>query len=218
MIERQKVLEKGAIIVDYREKEITDILKKLGARIIETNLKIGDFICCNGFLCIERKSYNDFVSSIIDGRLFKQVLKMKRAFPKVLLLVEIGKTKRNFNENAFYAALATLYLQFEIPIIYSKSKEETAKLILWLNKKYKSKGNFSSFSFIKKPKNLDEIKEKILASFPSINLKLAKRLLKKFGSLEKVFQARTFQLEKVKGIGEKTSKLFKKILTEKYRG
>lgn len=68
----------------------------------------------------------------------------------------------------------------------------------------------------KKAKSMNYRQEFLLAGLPQINTRTARKLLKHFGSLEKVFTATEEELREVDGIGPKTAKVIRLILTKKY--
>ena len=55
-----------------------------------------------------------------------------------------------------------------------------------------------------------------MAGLPNINTTLAKRLLKEFGSVEKIFTASKEELERVHGIGEKIAEEIRRVITSPY--
>lgn len=219
MMELQKILKpekKVVIISDYREKEISNFLEKFGSTVNRMNLEIGDYLCSER-VCIERKEANDFVSSIIDGRVFEQVKSLRENFEKPIIIVE-GSSNRQINENALKGAIASLIIDFDVSIINTKNPYDTAKTIYWIAKKEQEENkHLISFRVGKKPKEIKRLQEEIVSSLPNVSNVLSKRLLQHFGSIEKVFTASENDLQKVKGIGKKLSKKIKKILTEKYR-
>lgn len=218
MIEKQRLLKypgKIAIVSDYREKRVIEVLRRLGATINETNLEVGDFVCSERVV-IERKTHSDFISSIIDGRVFEQSKRMKESFEKSIIIIE-GYSNREINENALKAAIASLIIDFEINLINTKNEFDTAKTIYWIAKKEQEEGKYNiAFKVGKKPQDAKLTKEFIMSGIPGISQILSKRLLKKFGSIEKVFSATEEQLKTVEGIGEKLAKKIRKILSEKY--
>jgi Fanconi anemia group M protein len=218
MIEKQRLLKypgKITIVSDYREREIIELLKKLGASINETNLQVGDFICSER-IAIERKTHSDFISSIIDGRIFEQSKNLKESFEKPIIIIE-GYSNREINENALKAAIASLVIDFGMSLINTRNESDTAKTIYWIAKKEQEEGKrIVAFKVGKKPFDAKMAKEFIASSIPGVSNVLSKRLLKKFGSLEKLFSATEEDLKSVDGIGEKLAKKIRKILTEKY--
>src|SRR3989337_4183530 len=82
-------LEKLRIIVDEREKKsgIPDLLKAVGVNIEMKMLPLGDYIVAPETV-VERKTINDLVSSIFDGRLFDQCTRLKQHFHNPIILME----------------------------------------------------------------------------------------------------------------------------------
>ncbi|MHA1743342.1 MAG: ERCC4 domain-containing protein [Candidatus Heimdallarchaeota archaeon] len=214
-MENQKILKptgKIVIVSDYREKEVIEHLKKFDASINVQALKVGDYVCSED-VCVERKSYDDFVNSIINGRIFEQADALSKNFKKPVIVIE-GYSTRQINENALKAAVASLLIDFNISLISTKNPYDTAKTVFWIAKKEQSNGGGMAIKVGKKPKETKKLQEFIVASIPGISTVLAKRLLNQFGSIEKIFGASAEELGKV--VGEKKGKKIKKILTAKY--
>lgn len=218
MMETQKIFkpaDKIVIVCDYREKEVIEHLKGIGAVVNERGLEIGDFFCSRK-VCIERKTHSDFIGSIIDGRIFEQAAHLRENFEKPIVIIE-GYSNRKINENALKAAIASLLVDFNISILTTRNPFDTAKTIYWLAKREQEEKKAEiGIKVGKKPKEMKRLQEFIIAGIPGISLTLAKRLLKKFGSVEKVFVADESELKEVEGIGEKLTKKIKKILTINY--
>jgi ERCC4-type nuclease len=217
MKEKQMLLDSKKIVVvcDYREKELIEALKRLGVVVNEMNLEVGDFVCSQKIV-IERKTHSDFITSIIDGRIFEQAEALKENFERPVIIIE-GYSNREINENALKAALASLIVDYGISLISTKNVLDTAKTIYWIaRKEQEEKKQKIAFKVGKKPQDEKKLKEFIVSSIPGISAVLSKRLLERFGSVEKVFSASEEELKSVKGIGEKLAKRIKKILSEKY--
>ncbi|MEM5794128.1 MAG: ERCC4 domain-containing protein [Candidatus Aenigmatarchaeota archaeon] len=214
-MDTQKILkpkEKILIVCDYREKEVIEELKKLGALVNVQSLEIGDFVLSEK-VCVEKKTHSDFISSIIDGRIFEQASLLRKNFEKPIIVIE-GYSNREISDNALKAALACLLIDFGISLVSTKNSFDTAKLIYWIAKKEQSETKSEvAIKVGKKPKDIRKIQEFIVSSLPGVSTKTAVKLLKNFGSVEKVFSASEEELKKV--IGKKAEKI-KKILSEKY--
>lgn len=219
-METQRILrlhDKVVIIADYREKEIIENLKSLGANVNEMNLKVGDFVCSGDGVVIERKTHSDFVSSITDGRMFEQLQHLKENYEKPIIIVE-GFSDREINENALKATIASLITKFNVSFINTKNSLDTAKMVYWLAKKEQEDVHkVLGFKQGKKPKETKLLQEYVLSSIPGISKVLATRLLEKFGSIEQVVNAQEMELSKVKGVGKNLAGKVKKLLTNKYR-
>lgn len=212
MSDKQRFLiAKNIIIADYRENEVSEILSRFNLKVIKENLEVGDFIVSDD-ICIERKSYGDLISSIIDKRIFTQVELLKKNFKIPIIIIELfPKFERNVHENLIYSSLATLISKFNISILFSLNKYETAKIIYWLkiNEDNENK-SLSLLPHVKKPREIVQIKKLILSSFPGISDKLSEKLISEFKSLKKIFNSDLLKLSKV--IGKKRSKKFIEIL------
>jgi len=217
-METQKLLKpvgKTVIVSDFREKEVIEHLKKLGAVVNEQPLEVADHICSER-VAIERKTYDDLVSSIIDGRIFEQASALKENFEKPIILIE-GYSNREISENALKGAIASLLIDFGISLLSTRNAYDTAKTIFWIAQKEQKESKFGiSIKVGKKPKDVKRLQEFILSSIPGLSTVLARRLLEEFGSIERVVTAEERELKKIEGIGEKLAKNIKKILTEKY--
>jgi len=219
MIESQRVLKGEEILVvcDWREKDVIKELKKLGLRVVELQLQVGDFVISEK-VGIERKSANDFVDSIISGRLFSQAKSLSESFEIPLIIIE-GLPQREISENALKGAIASLLIDFRVTLLNSKNPKDTARTIFWLAKRVQKSGKTEvSFKVKKKKVDMTTIQKQILSSFPGISGKLSSRLLEKFGSLEKIFSASEIELCRVKGVGRKLARKMKEVLRWEGRG
>ena len=211
---KQTTLAKVEIVCDFREEEIIKLLKALGSKVSVVSLPVGDFVV--GDIVIERKSYDDFINSIIDKRIFYQVEQMKQNYPKVILILE-GFSETKINENALKGALASLLVDENISIVQTLNAYDTAKLLFWIAKKKNSNVQRLAFKIVnKKGRNLKEMQETVVSALPGISLKMARRLLKRFKSVRKIFLSSENELMKVKGIGGKIAKRIKEVLDSNY--
>jgi DNA excision repair protein ERCC-4 len=208
-------IEDLRIVVDEREKKsgIPDLLKAIGINLEVKTLPIGDYIVAPETV-VERKSISDLVSSIFDGRLFDQCTRLKAHFAHPVILMEGNVDDlEQIVENplVFYGALATIALDFKIPIIPTSSAVNTAKLLISLcSRKEASKGPY--LKKIKKSNNLQRQQLSVLCSLPGIGEKLATRMLERFGSPARTFNASYAELAKVEGLGEARAKKIKQML------
>jgi Fanconi anemia group M protein len=218
-VETQKILKsnkKLVILCDYRESEVNKYLKMFEDVVVnESALEVGDFICSQT-VAIERKTHEDFINSIIDGRIFEQAKHLKENFERPILFIE-GYSTIKISENALKAAIASLLIDFGLSIINTRNPQDTAKTIYWIAKKeQEEKKKEVSFKLGRKPKEIRALQEEIVASLPGVGKVLSKRLLEHFKTLKNIFNASEEELKKVKGISESTAKKIRKILTLEY--
>ncbi|RLF90020.1 DEAD/DEAH box helicase, partial [Thermococci archaeon] len=198
--------------------EVVKRLKTLGIKLEFKTLDVGDYIVSED-VAIERKSANDFIQSIIDGRLFDQVKRLKEAYPRPIMIIE-GQLYgiRNVHPNAIRGAIAAVTVDFGLPVIFSSNPEETAQYIFLIAKReQEEKEREVRIRSEKKAVTLAERQRLIVEGLPHVSATLAKRLLRHFGTVERVFTASEAELMKVEGIGEKIAREIRKVITAPYR-
>jgi Fanconi anemia group M protein len=217
----REVPQKPTIIVDARElgSPTTRELSKYDILITQETLTIGDFVISDR-TAIERKTVEDFVASIIDGRLFEQVSNLKSAYEMPILLIEgeSFQTSRNIAPEAVMGAVASVIVDFGVPVVWTRSPSETALLLLSIARREQSKGERRPrIRMERKPDSLSREQEFVVAGLPLVDTVIARRLLKAFGTIEKVFLASENELQNVEGIGKKISERIRKLVTAPYR-
>lgn len=210
--------EAPLIYVDSRETiSIIENLRNLGARVEVKSLDFGDFILSDDVV-VERKTVEDFVRSVIDGRLFKQTIAMKDAYRRPIMILQGDlKDAIGIGESAFFGALASIISDFQVPIIISHDEEETSKIIYHTARREQMEVKKEvRVREGKKPFSIDEVQRYIVSGIPSIDAILADRLLKELGTVEKVFASDEDELKKVKGIGDKLARRIRELSKAKY--
>lgn len=196
---------KPKILLDIHEKD-SGILAELVSRGVESelkNLEVGDYVI--GEIIIERKSFSDFASSMLNRRLIVQLNNLKKTIKPLLILEgyeKINEKRGNMNNNSYRGMILSIINDWQIPIVFTKNIEETADYLCLLAKReLKTPSEISLHSRI--PKTRDEQKRYVLEAFPNIGSVKAKLLIKKFGNLLKVFNAREEELQEILGIRAK---------------
>lgn len=208
---RRMHIVKPKIIADIHEKDslIFEELKESKEINLEiTSLKIADFLISN--IAIERKNFQDFVSSMISKRLLEQINQMQIYDEKLIIIEGEMKLKEDakLNMNAIRGFILSISLIHKIPIIFTKDYKETTKYLIVLAKQ-REKNPIVSSLHSRIPKTLKEQKQYALESFPNIGPKKAELLLKKFKSLNNVFNSSE---EELKEILKKQTIAFKNLL------
>jgi len=210
--------QKPEIYVDTREFR-SDVVKHLSEnyRIVSRQLEIGDYVISDRIV-VERKSVDDFLESLKDGRLFSQLVEMKRNYPIPVLVIE-GESLfiRGFHENSIYGALASIIADYNVPIIFTKNARETAKFIDSLMRRELSGRREVALRKEKRVMTDEERQRYIVESLPNVSAKLSQRLLEHFGSVKDVINAEVGELIQVRGIGRKTAEEIYEIVNKKYR-
>ncbi len=215
-----KTENKYKAAVDYREKN-SQVVKGLIDSNFEIDLRkleVGDYILSTR-VALEYKRVPDFVDSIIDGRLLQQLKSLKEYYLRPLIIVEGTEdiySIRKIDPKAIQGMLATIAVSYGIPLLYTKNSKETASLISSIAKREQDEGYKEFTMHSAKPLTMKEQQEYLISSLPGIGPKLAKPLLEKFGSPEKVFSASLEELQKVELIGKKKAENIKNLILTEY--
>jgi ERCC4-type nuclease len=198
------------IAADDRERgsDVIPFLRGIhGVSVRIERLSSGDYLADRRIL-FERKTLQDLAISIVDGRLFKQMVALTKSRYKPVLILEGGgkdAERLGVRREALQGALITTSLVLGVPILRSMTAEETARLIIYAARQIQSlgKAGYSRAAF--RPKNKKGRQLFILQGLPGVGPERALRLLEKFGSIEAVMGAGRDDLLSVEGIGAKTA-------------
>ncbi|MEL9998851.1 MAG: helix-hairpin-helix domain-containing protein [Thermoplasmata archaeon] len=218
------------IILDYREKRIVQVALNVDNHVEVSTLPIGDILIPFGNECaiIERKESHDFIDSIKNSRLWDQLARMvsnEKIFDysikrKVLIihgnLLPAILSERISWASVFGALMEIVYVYgiyiFQVETDHGleeflrifKKREEEGKNDLGINVRWERKLNYKKDDF--------SWKIYILSSIPYVGDKTARKLLEKFGTIEKISKANIGELMKVEGIGKEKAKLIYRLL------
>ena len=207
------------IIADDREcksEVIGSLLQIEDVDVSIRRLSIGDYQIDNR-LIVERKTLKDFVVSIIDGRLFKQMIRLANSNSKCVLILEgmVSETAElGMTREALQGALITVSLILGIPVLRSKDPSETAKLIVYIGRQIESMAMGGVQRHGYRPKNKRKRQLFILQGLPGIGRERAERLLARFGSVEVAISASSGELQTVDGIGKSIADKIKWTVSE----
>ena len=204
--------QNNPIIVDTREKQslIAANLLEQKAKISFEKLDIGDYLI--GEVCIERKTFPDFLSSMIKKRLLAQLRELKK-YPKPVLLIEgfyYNYNDYNIHENGIRGMLTSIATEFQIPIIFTEDEKDTSKYLINLAKKQEKRKTELSLRPSKTSETIEERKQFILEGMPNIGPTIAKRLLQKYKTLRKIFGLKEKALKEF--LDDKTIEKWVKIM------
>jgi len=212
--------EKIELVVDTRELN-SSVVKELyneGFVVRTERLEVADYVLSER-VAVERKEVGDFIRSIIDGRLFQQVIGMKKEYQSPIMIIEGEGLFQNtgMHSKAIYGALASLLADFGLPIIFTKDDKETAQILAAITRReYREGKQILGIRGEKGGMSVAERQRFIVESLPNISGTIATRMLAHFGTVKKIVNADVEELKKVKGIGDATAKQIRKVLDEKY--
>lgn len=229
--------EKLKIILDNREQKLMDLFdsKKDIIEYQTEQLDVADIVVSE-IVGIERKEGGDFITSIMDNRLFEQLERLKETYEcPVLILEGLNDDVFEFtgmNINSIYGALAFVSYKMGISVIPSRNLEDTALIIERIAYREQIKDENPVLSR-KAPKGMDVDTRRrfILEGLIDTGPKKAEQLLARFKTPFKVLEAIKYTqilytrtgnpkgiqgpLDTMRGFGWKFVKKNKVILFEK---
>ena len=208
------------VYVDSRERTMAKRLEALGIDIVLEILEVGDYVISDR-VAIERKTAADFVDSLVsaDRDLFRQVGDLTRTYERPLLILE-GRDlyARQVHPNAIRGALVSIAVDFGISIIPTEDEEETASVIALIARREQQDRKAPSVHGRKTARTLKEQQEDLISSIPGVGPVVARKLLKCFGSVEKVATAPPEALQEVELVGPKTAERIREVVGGEYKG
>jgi ERCC4-type nuclease len=208
------------IIADDRERKADVIESLLEIENVELDIRrlsTGDYKIGNRVI-VERKTLTDFAISIIDGRLFKQMLCLANSNTKGVLILE-GKTGDivdiGMTREAMQGALITISLILGIPVLRARDPSETGKLMVFIGRQINSMASGGIQRHGYRPKGIRNRQLFILQGLPGVGRERADRLLDRFGSVEAVISASIDDLQTVDGIGKGIAEKIKWVVSER---
>jgi ERCC4-type nuclease len=203
------------ITADYREKAsgLIDLLKEEDVFVEVKKIPYGDYII-NDSITIERKTAKDFLISVIDGRLFSQLSNLKKHCQNPIVLVEGNpyKTELNFDPMAIKGALVSAEAIWYIPVMFSRSKEDTRDIMFMIGKQDEAYLDVVPLRGGYRPKRLKSKQLYLLQGLPQVGPMLAKRLMEHFKSVSRVMSASIEELMQVEGIGNSVAAKIRGVL------
>jgi ERCC4-type nuclease len=207
------------IIADDREQK-SDVIRWLSA--IENikseiqRLTLGDYLVDNRVI-VERKTLKDFALSIIDGRLFKQMIRLANSdLTGVLLLEGTGSdtAELGITREAMQGALITVSLILGVPVLRAKDAAETARLLVYIARQLEAVARGGVHRPGYRPKDKRKKQLFILQGLPGVGPERAGRLLDRFGSVAGVISASSEEMQTVYGIGKNVADRIKWAVSE----
>lgn len=209
------------IIVDHRESR-SPVIRYLSMKDVAVDaqqLDVGDYVLSTR-IGVERKTVDDFLNSLIDGKLFTQMRNLRSVYSRPILIVE-GEgllTKRNISHNAIFGSFVSIIVDFGIPLITTQSSQETADILYVIAHREQKTGNKAvAVRGEKWATSLQEQQQFVIEGLPNISVVLAQRLLQHFGSIRAIANATEEDLCEVHGIGQTIAQEIIKVLNAEYQ-
>ena len=210
----------GSVFVDYRERDMARRLESMGLEVTLRSLEVGDYVISDR-VAVERKTASDFVSSIIDPQrnLFRQIADLARTYDRPVLILE-GRDfySTQMNPASIQGALASVAVDYGMPIIPTEDQKETADVIALLVRRERKEGREPKYHGHKTARTLKEQQEYLISAIPSVGPRVARNLLRHLGSIERVMIASEEELRKAPLVGPKIAERIRELVSGEYKG
>lgn len=180
---------------------------KVDVDINKSRLEVGDFVVMEKNLCIERKSFADFVGSMRQGRLYIQLLNMEANFERNYLIIS-GNIKdcadnpylESYSVNEYIGSIASILARFNVKMFIVNTDAQLLKLVLKIVEKSYGSKTIPIINRIKRSK--DDVKLAMLLQIPRLGEKKARLILEKY-SLKDLAYLDLPDLMEINGVGKK---------------
>ena len=196
------------IVIDSREPyKVVQLVKQFHPAVVVQKLAVGDF--ATDKVVVERKEVHDLASSIITDRIKDQLLRLSHE-PKHQWLIIHGSPLSipdsvSIKTEHLLGFVASVTVRYGINVCWLRNLEEAIYVIIKIIKKVHEGKLGIPYLPRKRIYSRDERVRAIRLAF-RVSEKVAKGLLKKFGSLRGICNASEKELKKVDGVGDITAK------------
>jgi ERCC4-type nuclease len=198
------------------------MLEDKNAPIKREFLEVGDHLLPNSFAS-ERKTGRDLLNSISDKRLYKQLSNLCQFdYPILSVVTEdiwkdlyFARNQRNQNIHSTYqGTLNTIYAKFpKIRVIFFDSDEEYVDWLIEMDEKLTNgEKGVRPTPLTRKATSVHEVRENVLAAIPGVGISTAKKLLKKYNTINNISNADENDLTSIEKLGKTTAKKIIEVL------
>ena len=190
------------IIIDDRERKngICEEFIMLGIPFEIQRLEVGDYIV-NDTIFVERKTVTDFAESLQDRRLFNQAIKLRKNGRRAIMIIE---GEHLSGKQSVLGALCAISVKCYLPVLRTRNLKDTAKILAVL-RSYKNDDYrvepYCSHDFRTK-RGIASMQERMLMQMRQIGPDLARKLIRKFETIDKIINASDEKLLEINGIGK----------------
>ena len=201
------------VVIDDRE-ESSGLLEEVAARWAPTyvaRLDVGD-VRIGDRVVVERKTIVDLVTSLRDGRFWKQLGVLARTCEAPLLVIEgtDAVPAAALHPAALRGILLTLALGLRVPILRTLDvRETTAFLVHAAHLETRRAAKYGTRS--EPPRSAARLSLDILGAIPGIGADRARRLLRRFGTARAALDADAKDLLSVDGIGPELARRLSRL-------
>jgi ERCC4-type nuclease len=190
----------------------------IGIRPLEAPEKLERFVLSDR-LAIDRRTVMDFVNAIADKRLFVDAIELGESFTLGIVIVEgedLYGSMRSFHPNAIRGALSALMIQYGLSVLRTADETDTAAIIAMMAQHEQQGVPEISLHPKRKAADVPDMQRRVVEMLPGAGLVVARALLQRFGSIERIVAASDEELSAVRGLGPKRVAGIRRVLQAEY--
>ena len=172
--------------VDYRERDLLQILESGNFEYTRSNLPVGDVHISknNNHILIERKTLDDYSSSIVDGRYNDQKSRLLESGAQIVYIIE-GMSKNNHGVplSTLYSAIYSSQVRDNIVVLRSLNIEDTVKYVEMLVHKIDMSKECQTLKVFKKSQHSNVYIE-MLCCIPGVSITIANNIANTFPTID----------------------------------
>jgi len=207
-------LDRPLVIADTFERRsgIPQRLVEAGLDVEVRGLGVGDYAA--GRTLVERKTVLDLHGSIMKGRFWPQIGRLRLACGLPYLLVEGDDLDAGpLRPNAIRGACLAL-AELGVRVIRSRDADDSAR---WLSVLARRRRSSERPAYTQRPKLRRDDAEAMLAAVRGISRTTACALLDRFGSVENVLRSDESEWLSVPGVGPSRARALRRAISEQHR-
>lgn len=191
------------VVADMRERAsgVPERVEALGAQVDVRWLTTGDYVVGPGAV-VERKTTSDLQASIVDGRLWKQMSRLRRSSRRGYLLVESPSLYPGPASPRAVRRLLLGVASMGITVIRTEGPADSAEWLFELADRQRQRPLRLSLSTNVWQTPALSPQEQALIAAPGVGIGTARALLERYGTLEGIAAQPLDELTKFPGIGE----------------
>jgi len=180
-------------------------------------LQYGDLVVEKSSLMVERKTPSDYASSLLEGRLPKQIENMQEASDNVYVMVDgdlsetESLTHTNMGGSSIRGHMASTMARKGIPVIPCSNTALLVDMVVRLARKHIEEPTTSYTNQVSVDTDRP-VTMQIFGCLSGIGPSTAEKLYERFPSMTALLSADDQEIEGVEGIGEKRAKTIKEEL------
>jgi ERCC4-type nuclease len=203
------------MIVESREPSSNwEKIQKESPSSTKEFFECGDYLLPCGY-GIERKKGRDFLGSLLSKRLYEQLINLCQYEHPILAVIsdniwkDFYYSQSRYIHNVYLGTLSTVTAKFpQVRILQFEDDDQFIAFLVSLEKKLLEEGGDKERPkpFARRATSLEDRKENCLAQIEGVGIKMAQKLLKEYGSINKIAQATEEALQEMDKLGKKTAK------------